>query len=52
MELEQGSGRANRKWCARTGRVDVQQVVEGWGGYISACLGGITVVYWVAVSSL
>jgi len=24
-----GSGRANRKWCARTGRVDVQQVVEG-----------------------
>ena len=29
IELEQGSGRANRKWCARTGRVDVQQVVEG-----------------------
>ena len=25
IELEQGSGRANRKCCARTGRVDVQQ---------------------------
>ena len=25
--LERGSGRASRKWCASTGRVEVQQVV-------------------------
>jgi len=50
IELEQGSGRANRKWGAHMGKVEVQQVVE-WG-YISMCAGGITVVYWVAVSSL
>jgi len=50
IQLEQGSGRANRKWCARTGWVDVYQVGEG--GYIWACAGGITVVYWVNVSSL
>jgi len=31
--LERGSGRANRKLCARTGRVEVQQVVEGEGVY-------------------
>jgi len=29
--LEQGSGRANRKCCARTGWLEVQQVVEGRG---------------------
>jgi len=29
--LEWGSGRANRKWCARAGRLVVQQVVEGGG---------------------
>jgi len=29
--LERGGGRANRKWCARTGQVEVQQVVEGGG---------------------
>ena len=27
--LERGSGRANRKQCARAGRLVVQQVVEG-----------------------
>jgi len=31
LGLEQGSGRANRKLCARAGRVEVQQVVEGGG---------------------
>jgi len=30
-ELEQGNGRANRKWCAHMGQVDVQEVVEGGG---------------------
>jgi len=25
------SGRTNRKWCARAGRLEVQQVVEGGG---------------------
>jgi len=29
--LERGSGRANRKWCACRGRVEVLQVVEGGG---------------------
>jgi len=47
--LERGSGRANRKWCVLTGQVEVQQVVKG--GYISTFAGGITVVYWMAVSS-
>ena len=28
LGLERGSGRANRKWCARAGRLVVQQVVE------------------------
>jgi len=46
------SGRANRKCCARAGRLAVQQVVEGGRVYISACAGGITVVCWMAVSSL
>ena len=31
VALERGSGRANRKWCACMGRVEVQQVVEGEG---------------------
>ena len=35
--LEQGSGRANRKWCARPGWVEVQQVVEGEGVYKCVC---------------
>ena len=41
--LERGSGRANRKWCDRAGRLEVQQVVVGGKLYISACAGGITV---------
>ena len=28
LSLERGCGRANRKWCARAGRLEVQQVVE------------------------
>jgi len=36
IELEWGSGRANRKLCARTGRVEVQQVVGG-GVYKCVC---------------
>ena len=35
--LERGSGRANRKWCARAGRLEVQQVVEGEGVYKCVC---------------
>ena len=49
--LEQGSGRANRKWCARAGRLEVQQVVEGEGVYKCVQV-GITVVCWRVVSSL
>ena len=41
-----GSGRANRKWSDRTGRVDAQYVVEGGGGINRCCAGGITVLYW------
>ena len=37
IELERGSGRANRKWCALMGRVEVQQVVEGEGVYKCVC---------------
>jgi len=37
IELERGSGRANRKWCARMGRVEVQQVVEEEGVYKCMC---------------
>jgi hypothetical protein len=48
--LWQGSGRANRKESDRTGWVDAQQVVEGGGGINECCAGGITVLYWVAVS--
>ena len=33
LGLERGSGRANRKWCARAGRLEVQQVVEREGNY-------------------
>jgi len=29
--FERGSGRANRKWCAHAGRLEVQQVVAGGG---------------------
>ena len=32
------------------GRVDSQQVVEGGGGINKCCVGGITVLYLVAVS--
>jgi len=39
LGLERGSGRANRKWCDRAGRLVVQQVVEG-RVYISAWAGG------------
>jgi len=35
--LERGSGRANRKQCARTRRLEVQQVVEGEGVYKCVC---------------
>jgi len=35
--LERGSGRANRKWCARTGRVEVQLVVVWDGVYKCVC---------------
>ena len=31
LGLERGSGRANRKWCSRAERLEVQQVVEGGG---------------------
>ena len=45
--LWQGSGRANRKYSDRTGRLDAQQVVEGGGGINECCAGGgITVLYW------
>ena len=33
-----------------TGQVDAQPVVEGGGGINKCCAGGITVLYWVAVS--
>ena len=46
----QGSGRANRKESDRMGWVDAQQVVEGGGGINKCSAGGITVLYWVAVS--
>ena len=32
------------------GRVDAHQVVGGGGGINKCCAGGITVLYWVAVS--
>ena len=35
--LERGSGRANKKWCARTGSVEVQHVVEREGVYKCVC---------------
>jgi len=37
VALERGSGRANRKCCARMGRVEVQQVVEGEGVHKCMC---------------
>jgi len=37
LGLEWGSGRANRKWCARAGRVEVQKVVEGEGVHKCVC---------------
>ena len=43
VELERGSGRGNRKWCARAGG----RRPAGIGGgrvYINAFAGGITVV--------
>jgi len=50
--LEQGSGRANRKWCARAGRLAVQQVVEGEGVYecvcrweLLLCVGGLSLPF-------
>jgi len=39
LGLERGSGRANRKWCARAGRLEVQQVVEGEGVYKCGAVG-------------
>jgi hypothetical protein len=42
----QGSGRANRDYSDRSGRVDAQQLVEGGGGINECCAGGITVLYW------
>ena len=46
IEVERGSGRANRKWCARTGRLEVQQVVEGQGVYnrvgLLLCIGWLS----------
>ena len=48
--LWQGSGRANREGRDRTGQVDAQQVVERGGGINKCCVGGITALYWVAVS--
>ena len=41
----QGSGRTNREYSDRTGRVDTQHVVEGGGGINECCAGGITVLY-------
>ena len=37
LGLERGSGRANRKWCARAERLVVQQVVEGESVYKYVC---------------
>jgi len=45
----QAGGGANGRRVTGWGRVGAQQVVER-GRYISASAGGITVVYWVAVS--
>jgi len=45
----QASGGANGRRVTEWGRVGARQVVE-MGRYISACAGGITVVYSVAVS--
>ena len=49
LGLELGSGRANRKWCARAWRLDVQQVVarEGvnkcvCGWELLLCVGGLS----------
>jgi len=52
LGLERGGGRANRKWCARAGRLAVQQVVEG-GGCIKLrvrvglplCVGGLSPLF-------
>jgi len=52
LGLELGSGRANRKWCARAGRLEVQQVVEreivnkcvcGWK--LLLCVGGLSPLF-------
>ena len=45
----QAGGGANGRRVTGCGRVGAEQVVEG-GRYISASVGGITVVYWVDVS--
>jgi len=37
LGLERGSCRANRKWCARAGRLEVQQVMVGEGVYKCVC---------------
>ena len=39
LGLEQGSGRANRKWCACWGAVSGQQVVVGEGVYKYGAVG-------------
>jgi len=38
--LERGSGRANRKWCARAGQFRGTAGSGGGRVYISACAGG------------
>ena len=50
--LERGSGRSNRKWCVRAGRLEVQQVVEGEGVYkcvcrweLLLCVGGLSPLF-------
>ena len=45
----QAGGGANGRRVTGCERVGPQQVMEG-GRYKSACVGGITVVYWVDVS--
>jgi len=46
--LEWGSGRANRKWCACAGRVEVQQVVEGEGVYKCVRVGLLLCIGWLS----
>ena len=52
LGLERVSGRGNRKWCARAGRLVVQQVVAGEGVYkcvcsweLLSCVGGLSPLF-------